>query len=504
MWEQIGAQAAGPNTCDCAIDEDNAIMLSWDVTVPAAGSTTVSWFTTFSPLGFAPLSTSKTADSPTVSPGGTDGYTITIHNPNASAVVVSSITDTLPAGFAYVANSTTGATTANPTISSQTLTWSGAFNAPAGGDVTLHFNVTASSVSGTYMNNAGGDSGAVAVAPTGPTAPVTVQSTAAPTTLTVSAGTGDFADATTVSAVLTNSGNASPIAGKSVTLKLNGVETCTGTTDATGTASCSITPGEAAGTYQLTASFAGDADFQASAGMASFVVTLEETALAYTGATSAVNGQPVTLSGLLTTDDPSAGTPLPGKTVTFTLGAGGSAQSCTGTTDAAGMASCTIASVSQTAGAVAVAADFAGDGFYRSAFASSNVDVFVPTATGAFVIGDRSAGSPTIGTTVNFWGAQWAKKNQFTRGNGPSAMKGFADSPTSVTCGATWTTHPGNSSAPPAAIPSRINVIVSSEVKKTGSTISGTILHIVIVEVDPGYGPDPGHAGTGTIIGTVC
>ena len=195
MWAQIGAQLAGPNTCDCATSEDNAILLSWDVIVPAAGSATVSHLTTFSPLGFAPLSTTKTADSSTVTAGGTDGYTITIHNPNASAVVVNSITDALPAGFAYVANSTTGTTTANPTISGQTLTWNGSFSAPADGDVTLHFNVTASSTPGAYFNNAGGDAGTVAVAPTGDTAPITVQGgdepiTASGTTFSATEGAG--------------------------------------------------------------------------------------------------------------------------------------------------------------------------------------------------------------------------------------------------------------------------------------------------------------------------
>jgi uncharacterized repeat protein (TIGR01451 family) len=175
VWAQIGAQAAGPNTCICATLDDNGILLSWDVTVPGAGSATVSHLTTFSPLGFAPLSTTKTADSSTAAAGGPDGYTITIHNPNASPVVVSSVTDTLPAGFAYVAASTTGATTADPTISGQTLNWNGSFSAPAGGDVTLHFNVTASSTPGTYYNNAGGDAGAVVVVATGDTAPITVE-----------------------------------------------------------------------------------------------------------------------------------------------------------------------------------------------------------------------------------------------------------------------------------------------------------------------------------------
>lgn len=326
----------------------------------------------------------------------------------------------------------------------------------------------------------------------------------AATTLTVKPATGDFADATTVSAVLTKSSDSSPVGGKSVMLTLNGTENCTATTDATGTASCQIAPGEAAGTYTLAGSFSGDADFAASTGSADFVVTLEETVLTYTGDTSAVDGQPMTLAGVLTTDDPAADTPLGGKLVTFTLGSGATAQTCTATTLASGTASCTIASVSQTPGAVPVAAAFAGDSFYLPASASTSVDVFAPPATGAFVVGDNSVGSPTNGKTVYFWGSQWWKNNSLSGGRAPSAMKGFADSPLSVTCGSPWTTHTGNSSSPPASIPDEIAVIVSSKITQSGSTISGTIAHIVIVHVGPGYGPAPGHVGTGTIVGTVC
>ena len=104
-----------------------------------------------------------------------DGYTITIHNSNSDAVVVNTITDTLPAGFTYTPGSTTGATTSDPTVSGQNLTWSGPFNDPAGGDVTLHFGVTVSSTAGTYYNNAGGSAETTAVAQTGDTAPITVQ-----------------------------------------------------------------------------------------------------------------------------------------------------------------------------------------------------------------------------------------------------------------------------------------------------------------------------------------
>ncbi len=56
----------------------------------------------------------------------------------------------------------------------------------------------------------------------------------------------------------------------------------------------------------------------------------------YTGTTSVINGQSATLSGMLS----AFGSRLPGKSVTLTLGSGGSAQSCSGTTNASGSASC--------------------------------------------------------------------------------------------------------------------------------------------------------------------
>jgi uncharacterized repeat protein (TIGR01451 family) len=279
IWSQIGAKAQMPNTCECAIYEDNGIALSWDVTVPAGGAVTVSHLTTFSPLGFAPLTTTKTADSASTSPGGPDGYTITIHNPNATGVTVNSITDTLPAGFSYVANSTTGATTANPSISSQTLTWSGSFGVAPGGDLTLHFLVTASTTPGTYYNNAGGDAGAVAVAPTGNTAPITVLAAAATSVTTSLSGGGQSGTAisvpsgTAVTDSATLSGANASSAGGTLTYTVYSDNTCTtvagdgGTkTVANGTVPDSdpvtlTTPG----TYYWVASYSGDPSNAASA-----------------------------------------------------------------------------------------------------------------------------------------------------------------------------------------------------------------------------------------------
>ena len=149
------------------------------MSVPANGTAARSHLTTFSPLGVVPLSTTKTADQSSVSVGSADGYTITIHNPNATAATVTSVTDTLPTGFTYQAGSSSGATTTNPTIAGQQLTWSGSFPLAAGPNLTLHFSATASSTPGTYYNNAGGTATDLAVVPTGDTAPVTVTPAAA-------------------------------------------------------------------------------------------------------------------------------------------------------------------------------------------------------------------------------------------------------------------------------------------------------------------------------------
>lgn len=151
----------------------NRLGLSWDVSLAAGASKTFSSLVTFSPLGRSPLTITKAADATTVPAGGTDGYTITVTNNNVSAVVLGSLTDTIGAGFSYRTGTTTGATTANPTVAGQTLSWSG-IAVPAGGTATVHFGVTVSSVAGTYTDAADGSSDGYTVVGTGPVAPVTV------------------------------------------------------------------------------------------------------------------------------------------------------------------------------------------------------------------------------------------------------------------------------------------------------------------------------------------
>jgi hypothetical protein len=152
----------------------------------------------------------------------------------------------------------------------------------------------------------------------------------------------------------------------------------------------------------------------------------------------------------------------------------------------------------------------ATDASSNTATCSFNISVATPTPTPTptpivtgFVIGDLNA---VVGQQVTFWGAQWAKKNSLSGGSAPSSFKGFANSTSTnpASCGGTWTSDPGNSSGPPSSVPTFITVIVSSSITKSGPVISGNIPRMAIIQTNPGYGPNPGHAGTGTVVAVVC
>jgi hypothetical protein len=140
--------------------------------------------------------------------------------------------------------------------------------------------------------------------------------------------------------------------------------------------------------------------------------------------------------------------------------------------------------------------------------ASCKVVVFAfGSSSGApFVIGDQES---AMGSSVTWWSSQWSQLNPMSGGRAPSSMKGFAgfeDNPSGLppTCGGTWTTDTGNAALPPAGVPDFMGVVVSSNTSQSKSVVSGDIKEIVIVKNDPGYAPDPGHPGTGTIVGILC
>ncbi|MDP1805932.1 MAG: hypothetical protein Q8K72_12245, partial [Acidimicrobiales bacterium] len=126
--------------------------------------------------------------------------------------------------------------------------------------------------------------------------------------------------------------------------------------------------------------------------------------------------------------------------------------------------------------------------------------VFAFPSRGVFTVGDRSAPPAT------WWANDWSTRNALSGGPAPAAFKGFADSTvtTPPSCGAGWTTTPGNSPPPTAGVPSYMGVVVTSSVTSTGSQIAGNVTRIVVVKTDAGYAPNPGHPGTGTVVATYC
>lgn len=289
-----------------------------------------------------------------------------------------------------------------------------------------------------------------------------------------------------------------PISGQAVLLTLEvptlPVESCTATTNSVGFATCPVQSIAGDPTATLTATYAGNLDYFGAGATRSVQLAPPPTATALVFGTilPILQGTQTSLRATLLDD---AGAPIANEQLTMTLGS----QSCTGDTDVSGVATCTV-TASDPLGPAAVTASFAGDDFHLATSASISTFVYaVPAGGSTFVVGDQSATG-----AVTFWGAKWSKLNRVSGGAAPDAFKGFALG-ASVTCGTSWTTRPGNSPDPPSGtLPSYMAVLVTSSVTKSGSSISGTTTHIVIVKTDAGYKNDPGHAGTGTVVATVC
>jgi len=181
---------------------------------------------------------------------------------------------------------------------------------------------------------------------------------------------GHYHEPVAVSATLVDpSTENSPVGGASLAFKLGSSpsDSCTASTDASGTASCTIAPTQPAGPYGIVVSFAGDSTYQPASDTRTFAITRAKTTLSYNGPSHVANGFPARLTGTLLENGSTPPSPA-GQTVTFTLGSGSSAQSCSGTVAGSGNVQCTIASVHQPDGAtfaVGVGAVFAGDTFYE-------------------------------------------------------------------------------------------------------------------------------------------
>lgn len=327
------------------------------------------------------------------------------------------------------------------------------------------------------------------LAPHDATVPVTVQ---VHTTLSLLGPPGgDFHDPVTLTAHLADQYGAA-VANAPVAFTL-GSQSCTsGTTNASGDVTCTLTLNQPTGRHTLLAHYDGDGSaLLASDGSAPFAIGREETTLALTALPAALQGSTLTLSATLLED---GSTPvLDGREIAFAYGD----QTCTGTTANGVATSCAF--TASMVGPVTVSASFAQDDYYATAPADSR-QLFVYGATGAgnFVVGDGSATGK-----VTFWGSQWWKANTLSGGPAPSSFKGYALHAT-TSCTGPWSTDPGNSTPPPAGpLPSYIAVIVASSASKSGAAISGTGVHLVVVKT-VSYDANPGHPGTGAVVARIC
>lgn len=332
-------------------------------------------------------------------------------------------------------------------------------------------------------------------------------SPAVQTTTTVTASPNPVAagQAVTITAHVVQAGTATPPpAAALVTFSGgNGVHLGEAPLDAHGNASISVA-GWIPGSYRIQASYVGDVFDRPSSGLAQLEVIparpkpVTVPTVVVTDVSGALLAEStVSLTGTLT--DGETGAPEQGERLTLSLGS----QSCvTGETGVDGRASCTVTAAGPL-GPTSSEAHFAGDGALQPSEDSRPALLYaLAPGGGAFVVGDRSA---AMGASVTFWGAQWWKQNLLSGGTAPAAFKGYALTPATPQCGLSWSTGPGNSPPPPSGpLPTYMAVIVSARLAQAGSSISGSVDHVVVVSPDGGYLPDPGHAGTGKVVATVC
>jgi hypothetical protein len=247
------------------------------------------------------------------------------------------------------------------------------------------------------------------------------------------------------------------------------------------------------GVHSITAVYNGDANFlgATSSPLPQNVAPANTTTILVANINPAVLGQSVNFAAAVSANAPGAGTPT--GTVTFREG-----TTVLATVPLNGMGQAVCSTANLAIGTHAISATYNGDTNFNGSASPVVSELIYANATdgGSFVIGDLDA---VVGKQVTFWGSQWDKANHLSGGSAPSSFNGYAN----TVDGAVWTSDPANSSAPPATVPAYMAVIASSSITKSGSTIQGNIPIIVIVKTDPGYAPDGGHAGTGTVVATL-
>lgn len=176
LWQRLRNHDVFDGSCRCNERIDNAAGLSWVRTIAPGDTITISSILTFSPVGTLPLTIRKAVDRESVNAGDAVGYTVTVVNPNVRDLQLTSLTDAIPAGATYIANSTTGDIVADPVRNADgTITWSGPFTVGAENMLRFHYTIRMPDEPGTYRNSVIGEGVDVTVVPAEDVAPVDVR-----------------------------------------------------------------------------------------------------------------------------------------------------------------------------------------------------------------------------------------------------------------------------------------------------------------------------------------
>ena len=183
-----------------------------------------------------------------------------------------------------------------------------------------------------------------------------------PTTLTYTGATsGEYGHVVILSANLTDS-TLTPIASAQLAFGL-GSQSCLATTNATGSASCSITLAQDPGSLPVEVTFAGNAQNLPTDTSSAFAISPEATSLAIAVPYVMLNGTSLPLAAVLRDDQ---GNPLAGQPAVLTLGG----SSCSGVSGSTGVVSCSVPGP-VSLGLTRVGASFAGAPDYLGSSATS-------------------------------------------------------------------------------------------------------------------------------------
>jgi hypothetical protein len=158
-----------------------------------------------------------------------------------------------------------------------------------------------------------------------------------------------------------------PVQGRTVTFSYNGVAIGDASTNSSGIASRSFTPMLDAGTYPISAAFAGDSLYTSAANTGAYTEAVKATVVTYTGALNGAPNKIVSLSAVL---KDATGLPMGGRTITFKLGT----QTAAAVTNASGVATTTL-KLTQKNGKYPLTATYAPSGTDTNRYAGASAAV---------------------------------------------------------------------------------------------------------------------------------